>query len=453
MPPNKRLENIATAKIPSLLLQYSIPAIVAMSVEALYNITDRFFVGQTVGHLGIAGIALCFPISIFIMAMSMMIGVGGNTLFAIRLGAKKNTQAAVILNNSLILLLVAALLALVFGQLFMEPLLLMFGASEETLPYASRFLRILLIGAPFQTITPGMNQFIRSMGYPKTAMFRSLIGAGFNIFFDWLFLFQFGWGIEGAAYATVTSQLIAGIFVLHFFVSKDTPVKIQRRYMRLRFSYVRRIIIMGLPQSTMQFINSFMNVILNKSLIFYGAKTAYGGDLAVSAFGIVNGVAMMLVMPILGFVQGSQPLISYNYGAGEFSRVMRVVRYTLGISTAMMTAALIIIQLAAPYIAGAFVKDHSQLLELTTTSIRTFLIALPFTAIGIVSGQFFQGIGKPMTALVLTLNRQVFFLIPLLLIIPLSQGLNGIFMAAPISDTIAALVGSTLLVRQLRKMK
>lgn len=450
---NERLENISSESIPRLFLRFSIPAIISMSIEALYNIVDRFFVGQAVGHLGIAGITLCFPITLFIMALSMMIGVGGNTLFSIRLGAKKYRQTAIILNNSLILLLIVAFVALVFGQIFMEPLLRLFGASEETLPYAVSYLRILLFGAAFQTITPGMNHFIRSMGHPKTAMFRSLIGAGCNIIFDWLFILKWNLGMEGAAFATVLSQAIAGLFVLHFFIKKDTPIKIERRYMKLYLPYVRKIIVMGIPQSTMQFINSFMNVILNRSLVFYGAKTIYGGDMAISAFGIVNSVAMMVIMPILGFVQGAQPLIGYNYGAKEYKRVKSVIDYALGFSIATMFLAFIFIQWGAENIAAAFVKEENPLLnDLTVQAMKIYLIALPLTAMGIVSGNYFQGIGKPKTALILTLNRQVFFLIPLLLIIPLFAGLKGIFMAAPLADTVAAIVGMTLLIRHLKKM-
>ncbi|WP_173384845.1 MATE family efflux transporter, partial [Fibrobacter succinogenes] len=249
---SSKLNSFGTASIPKLVLQFSVPSIVSMLVNALYNIVDRLFVGQEVGSLGIAGITLCFPIMLFIMAMSMMIGVGGNTLFAIRLGQKKYIQASIILNNSFSLLLLMAATTFTLGEIFMEPLLRLFGASDQTLPVASSYMRILLCGAVFQTVAPGMNHFIRSMGHPKTAMFREVIGAVTNIALDWLFIVQFRWGIEGAAWATIGSQLVAASLITQFFVKKNTPIRIRWRHMKLRFAYVRKIIILGIPPSIMQ---------------------------------------------------------------------------------------------------------------------------------------------------------------------------------------------------------
>ena len=219
---SQRLNSFGTASIPKLVLQFSVPSIISMLVNALYNIVDRLFVGQGVGSLGIAGITLCFPICLFIMAMSMMIGVGGNTLFAIRLGQKKYIQASIILNNSFSLLILMAVFTFTMGEIFMEPLLRLFGASDQTLPVASSYMRILLCGAAFQTIAPGMNHFIRSMGHPKTAMFREIIGAVTNIVLDWLFIMKFHWGIEGAAWATICSQLVSASLITQFFVKKET---------------------------------------------------------------------------------------------------------------------------------------------------------------------------------------------------------------------------------------
>jgi len=450
---SKRLHSIGTASIPRLILLFSIPAIISMSVEALYNVVDRYFVGMGVGYLGIAGITLCFPIMIFIMAMSMMIGIGGNTLFAIRLGQKKYSQSALILNNSFALLVLIAVFVFVFGQIFMEPLLRSFGASNETLPYATGYMRIILFGAVFSTVTPGMNNFIRSMGHPKTAMFRTLIGAGCNVFFDWLFIMKFGWGIAGAAWATVLSQFVASLFVMSFFLQKETPIKINLRYMHLKMPYVRRIFIMGLPPSLMQLCNSLMNVILNKSLFFYGNQSPYGGDMAISAFGIVNGIALMMVMPVIGFVQGVQPIIGYNYGAKSFDRVRKTLKYALGYSVAFMCGAWCLIQFQSEWLVGFFARDNVLLTTLASKSIRMFLLALPMIGIGMICGNFFQGTGKPGRALILNMCRQVLILIPLLLIIPRFVGLKGVFMAAPIADTAAAMLSIFLLMLELRHMR
>ncbi len=449
---NSRLNTIGSASIPRLLLAFSVPAIISMIVESLYNITDRYFVAAGVGYLGIAGITLCFPISLFIMALSIIIGVGGNTLFAIRLGEKKYGQASLILNNAFTLLILMAVISLTLGEIFMDPLLVAFGASEETLPYASSYMRIILFGAVFQTVTPGMNHFIRSLGHPKTAMFRNLIGAGLNIFFDWLFIIQFHWGIEGAAWATVLSQAITTIFVMQFFFKKSTPIKISWKLMHLSFPYVRRIFIMGLPPSIMQICNSLMNVILNKSLVHYGNESPYGGDMAVSAFGIANSIAMMLIMPVMGFVQGGQPIIGYNYGAKLFVRVKKTLKVMLLVSVSWMTVCWILVQTNAEWFVHFFSGDNAQLLELSCKAMRTFLFAMPMIAVSMICGNYFQGTGKPGRSMLLNMSRQMIILIPFLLIMPCFFQLHGVFMAAPISDTVAAILAAVLLKLDMKKL-
>lgn len=450
---NNKISTLGTASIPKLILSFSIPAIISMIIESLYNIVDRYFVGQGVGYLGIAGITLCFPISLFIMALSMVIGVGANTLFSIRLGEKKYEQARIILNNALTLLILMALFSFTFGQIFMEPLLRSFGASEETLPYATSYMRIILCGAIFQTITPAMNHFIRSMGHPKTAMIRSIIGAIFNIFFDWLFIIKFKMGIEGAAWATILSQFIVAIFVLSFFFKKNTPIKLGIRYMKLKLPYVRKIFFLGTPPSIMQICNSLMNVVLNNSLAYYGMKSTYqSGDLAISAFGIINSVAMLLVMPLIAFVQGVQPLIGYNFGAKKFARVRYLVKIPLLYGTSIMVLVWFSVQTFAENLVIPFAAGNQDLINLATSGMRLWLFGIPMIAIGALSANFFQGTGKPGQAIFQNLTRQVLLLIPMLLLMGYIFGLKGIFLAAPISDTGAALLGLFLLRKELKKM-
>lgn len=451
-PSSASFNSIGSLSIPKLILQFSVPSMISMSVESLYSIVDRYFIAAEVGYLGIAGITLCFPISLFIMAMSILIGVGGNTLFSIRLGQKKPQQAAVILNHSLVLLVLMAILVFILGQVFLEPLLKAFGASELTLPYAKTYMSIILFGVLFQTINPGMNNFIRSMGHPKTAMFRMLIGAFFNVVFDWIFIVQFHWGVAGAAWATVLSQLISTLFIMWFFFRKETPIKIQWRFMRLKFVFVRRILIFGLPMSMMQICNSLMNIILNKSLATYGEQSTYGGDLAISAFGVINSIAMMVIMPLLGFVQGIQPILGFNYGAKNYDRVKSTLKHAFVLAISFLVGAWIVIQVGAPYLVRPFTSDNAALQELATSSIRTFLMAVPAIGVGMICGNFFQATGKPGRSIILHMSRQVLILIPLLLIIPRFQGLSGVFMAAPISDTLAAILGVFLLSKEWKKL-
>lgn len=449
---NARFNSIGTQSIPKLILQFSVPSIISMSVESLYNVVDRFFVAEEVGYLGITGITLCFPISLFIMAMSILIGIGGNILFSLKLGQKKHRQAAMILNHSLVLLTIVSIIVFALGQIFLEPLLKVFGASEVTLPYAKTYMSIILLGVFFQTINPGMNNFIRSMGHPKTAMFRMLIGAFCNVFFDWLFIVKFHWGIAGAAWATILSQFISFLFIIWFFFRKSTPIKIQARFMHLQFPFVRRILILGFPMSMMQVCNSLMNVILNRSLATYGNQSTYGGDLAISAFGVINSIAMMIIMPLLGFVQGIQPIVGFNYGAKNYSRVKSALKYAFVLAVSFLSIAWILIQVFAPNLVQPFASNNRELQELATHSMKIFLLGLPAIGVGMICGNYFQATGKPGRSIILNMSRQILILIPLLLIIPNFFGLSGVFMAAPISDTLAALLGVFLLSKEWKKM-
>ena len=456
---SERLNSFGTASIPKLVLQFSVPAIISMLVNALYNVVDRFFVGQGVGSLGIAGITLCFPICLFIMAMSMMVGVGGNTLFAIRLGQKKYIQASIILNNSFSLLILMAIGTFTLGEIFMVPLLKLFGASEQTLPVASSYMRILLCGAVFQTIAPGMNHFIRSMGHPKTAMFREIIGAVTNIILDWIFIMKFNWGIEGAAWATITSQLVASALITQFFVKKSSPIKIRWRHMKLRLPYVRKIYILGLPPSVMQVCNSLMNAILAWSLTTYGnisvksTGVLSGGDMAISAFGITNSIVCIVILPLLGFVHGTQPIIGYNYGARLNARVKETLKFTFIYAGSFMFITWAILMWQAETFVAPFAPNDPELIKLSAWAMRIFAAAFFMIPFGMVSGNFFQGTGKAFRAMFLNACRQVILLIPFLLILPHFFELKGVFMAQPIADTGAAIIGLCMLAYELKKLK
>ncbi|WP_294985704.1 MATE family efflux transporter [uncultured Fibrobacter sp.] len=454
-----RLNSFGSASIPKLVLQFSVPAIISMLVNALYNVVDRFFVGQGVGSLGIAGITLCFPIFLFMMAMSMMVGVGGNTLFAIRLGQKKYIQASIILNNSFSLLILMAIGVFTLGEIFMEPLLKLFGASEQTLPVASSYMRIILCGAIFQTIAPGMNHFIRSMGHPKTAMFREIVGAVTNIILDYIFIMQFHWGIEGAAWATLISQLVASALITQFFIKKDTPIKIRWRHMKLRVAYVRKIYILGLPPSVMQICNSLMNAILAWSLTTYGNMSVQavgalsGGDMAISAFGITNSIVSIIILPLLGFVHGTQPIIGYNYGARLNARVKETLKFTFIYAGSFMFVTWAILMWQAETFVAPFAPNDPELIKLSAWAMRIFAAAFFMIPFGMVSGNFFQGTGKALRAMFLNACRQVILLIPFLLILPHFFELKGVFMAQPIADTGAAIIGLAMLWHELKKLK
>lgn len=455
---NKKLNAMGTASIPKIIMQFSVPAIVSMLIEALYNIVDRYFVGQGVGSIGIGGITICFPIMLFIMAMSMIVGVGGNTLFAIRLGEKKYQQAAIILNNSFVLLIIMAVATLTLGQVFMVPLLKLFGASEQLLPVASSYMRIILLGTIFQTVTPGMNHFIRSMGHPKTAMTRVMIACLCNVFLDWLFIMKFHWGIEGAAWATVISQCVGTFFVMQFFFKKSTPIKINRRCMKLRAPYVRKIYILGLPPSVMQISNSLLNAILAWSLTTYGNRSLQvvngmqGGDQAISAFGIINSVVTIIILPLMGFVNGSQPIIGYNYGARNFDRVRGAFKFTMIYAVGFILVSWGIVMSFTQTFVTPFAPGDENMQHLASWAMRIFLCMMPLVPVGMVSGNLFQGIGKPWQSMFFNACRQLIILIPFLIIMPRFFELKGVFMAQPIADVGAALVATVMAFREFKKM-
>lgn len=459
---SEKLDAMGTASIPKIVMQFSIPSIISMVVESLYNIVDRYFVGQGVGSIGIGGITICFPIALFIMAMSMIIGVGGNTLFAIRLGEKKYQQAAIILNNSFVLLIIMAVCTFTLGQIFMEPLLRLFGASDQLLPVASSYMRIILFGAIFQTIVPGMNHFIRSMGHPKTAMSRVMIACFSNIVLDWLFIMKFRWGIEGAAWATIISQAIGGLAVMQFFVKKTTPIKINRRFMKLKAPYVRKIFILGLPPSIMQISNSLLNAIMAWSLTTYGLKslepivqngiTMNGGDQAISAFGVLNSVVSVIFMPLMGFIMGSQPIIGYNFGAKLYNRVRGTLKFTFIYAMAFILVTWSLVLIFTPTFVAPFVPNDREIQDLTCWAMHIFLTCMPLVPVGMVAGNFFQGTGKAGKSMFLNACRQIIILIPFLLIMPHFFDLKGVFMAQPISDTVTAVIAIVMMTHELKKM-
>ncbi|MFA6646943.1 MAG: MATE family efflux transporter, partial [Sphaerochaetaceae bacterium] len=304
-------------KISKLLIQFSVPAIVGMMANALYNIVDRIFIGNKagLGATGIAAITVSFPIMIILIALGLLFGIGGATLFAIKLGQKKEEEAEKAMGNAFSLLLLAGLTFTIFGQIFLTQILTLFGASVEVLPYAKEYMRIIFLGASFQIMSMGMNNFIRADGNPKIAMLSMFLGAGINLLLDPIFIFVLDMGMAGAALATVISQICASIWVVGYFFSKRSRSKLRRANMRLRKALILTIISLGIPVFTLQLANSLLNVVLNKTLI------AYGGDLGISAMGIVNSLQTLLIMPVIGINQGVLPIISFNFGARQFDRV------------------------------------------------------------------------------------------------------------------------------------
>jgi putative MATE family efflux protein len=421
-------KQLGEARISKLLFKFSIPAVTGMVVNALYNVVDRIFIGQGVGRMGIAGLTIAFPLMTVMMALSMLIGLGATALISIRLGEQRKEEAELIVGNAMVCLALIALTVTIFGLIFIDPLLRLFGASNDVLPYARDYMRIILLGAIYMSIGFGMNHFIRAEGNPKIAMLTMLLGAITNTILDPIFIFVLGWGIKGAAWATIISQAASAVWVLSYFLRKKSHLRIQIPNLKLKLDVVRQITALGSAPFMMQIAASVIGVILNTSL------ARYGGDLAISAMGIVNSVAMFFLMPLFGMNQGAQPIIGYNYGAEKFDRVKKTLKLAIAAATTVVLFGFTMMRLFPQSLVGLFSKEDPELISLSSRAMQIYLLMLPIIGFQIVSSNYFQAVGKPRQAMILSLSRQVLLLIPALLILPRFFGLNGVFYAGPVAD-------------------
>ena len=437
-----RSKQLGEEKVVKLLLKFSLPAIIGMLVNALYNVVDRIFIGNGVGSLGIAATTIAFPIMLIILAFAMLIGIGATSLISIRLGEKKKEEAELILANGIVMLAGVSLLISALGLVFLEPLLKIFGASQAVLPYAKDYVRIILWGSIFQCVSFGVNGFIRAEGDPKTAMVTMLIGAILNTILDPIFIFVFNWGIAGAAYATVLAQLIATAWMFKYYFSGKSLLKLHWQNFKLNPAIMSSIFAIGSAPFSMQLAACLLTVILNNSLSFYG------GDVAISGMGVIHSVITLILMPIFGINQGVQPIIGFNYGAGKFDRVKEALKLAMLAATAIVSIGFVVTQLFPQQIISLFNREDQQLIVFGTHALRTFLIFLPIIGFQIVGANYFQAVGKPKQAMFLSLSRQVLLFIPALLILPGIFGLDGILMAGPASDLISSLITGLWLWRE-----
>ena len=416
MDKSKELGNMNVSR---LMLKYFIPSFVGVFVNALYNIVDRIFIGQGVGALALSGISVIFPVMLIVMAFGMLIGIGAGVLVSINMGKKDMDKAEKVLGNSFILMVGISVFITLIGFLVKDPVLRSFGATQETIVYANDYLNIILFGVIFQVVGFSLNSVIRSEGNAKVAMYSMLLSAGTNLILDPIFIFVFDWGVKGAAYATVISMMVLCFWVLLHFKSERSVVKIRSKYFRLDTKIIMEILAIGMAPFVMQIANSFVQGLLNKTLI------SFGGDLAAGAMGIINSVVTLVLMSIVAINMASQPIIGFNYGAKDSSRVKEALRISMIAATIISISAFIFIQAIPDVIIRLFESKNSRLLELGRYGLRLAILALPVVGFQVVAGNFFQSVGKAKIATLLTLLRQVFILIPFLLVFPSFFGLNG----------------------------
>jgi putative MATE family efflux protein len=453
----ERVRRLEHRPVGRLLWEFSLPAIAATVGTAAHGVINRIFVGQTHEEIGLAAITVTFPIVTIMMAVGMTVGIGSNTLISIRLGEKKSEEAEKIVGQALFLFGIFAIGFLVFGLLFQEQLLKLLRTSDDVLPSAKQYLSIMFCGAFFHMISFGVNGFLRCEGKTHVAMFTMLIMVILNIIFDYLFLIVFKTGIWGAALATMLAQICSTSWVFWHYIYGNTLLRWRLKYIRWDGMLAKEVFTLGLPPFIMQIVACLIQVIQVRQIAYYGEQYGgqNGGDIALGAFGILFVVWMVTVFPILGINQGAQPIIGYNFGAAHFDRVAKTLRlaiyYVIGI-TFVFTAILMVFPevLLHPFTSG---KNKEAMLALACRATRIACCMLMAAGVTIVVSGYYQAIGNARMAIVLTLIRQVIVLVPMLLIMPYFWGLDGIWIAIPITDIVILFVTLALLKKELAKLR
>jgi putative MATE family efflux protein len=437
--------NLGTEGVGKLLLQYSVPAIIATAAASLYNIIDRIFIGQGVGPLAISGLALTFPLMNITAAFGAMVGIGASAMVSIRLGEHDRKGATMILGNAVMLNIILGIAVALATFIFLEPILYALGASKDTLPYAKEFMQIILAGNVFTHLYLGMNSIMRSSGYPNKAMFTTLTTVIVNLALAPIFIFVFKWGIRGAALATVVAQFIGTASTVIHFSKNNSFVHFLPGYMRLKSVIIRDIVSIGMSNFFILICGSAVFLIMNLSL------KKYGGDYAIGAFGIIGSIANLVAMIVMGFNQGMQPIVGYNFGARKTPRVIKAFKLTILAATCVTCFGFLLAEIFPRFIATAF-NNNSELINLSVTGMRLNLMMFPVVGFQIVSSSFFQSIGKAKISIFLSLTRQVLFLIPAILILPHFWGLKGVWLGGPVADFTSSLLTLLVLQWQIRKL-
>ncbi|WP_315515806.1 MATE family efflux transporter [Hoylesella shahii] len=436
---------LGTKPVGQLLMRYAVPAIIAMTASSLYNMVDSIFIGQGVGAMAISGLAITFPLMNLSTAFGAGVGVGASSLLSVKLGQKDYGAAQNILGNTVMLNIITGISFSIISLLFLEPILMFFGASAQTLPYAKDYMEIILCGNVITHLYFGLNALQRAAGKPQLSMYMTIFTVILNAILDPIFIWPLGLGIRGAAYATVLSQLFALIWQVVMFSNKAEFIHFKRGIYRLKSQLVKNIIGIGMSPFSMNVCACFVVIIINNSLV------DHGGDMAVGAYGIINRIAFIFVMITIGVNQGMQPIAGYNYGAMKFDRMMRVLKYAVICGTCVTTVGFIVGQFFPEQCVRLFTSDET-LISLSVHAMRLTTVSFPIIGFQMVVANFFQSIGKAKVSVFLSLSRQLVFLIPMLLILPTLYGVDGVWYSMPVADTISALVTAIIMYLFMRKI-
>lgn len=439
-------------KIGKLLRSYAVPSIISMLVGALYNIVDQFFIGRSVGMLGNAATNVAFPLSTLCTAAALLFGVGGAATFSLKLGAKKEKEAAEAVGNAVTLLCAVGVLISVVVLIFLRPLMRAFGATDDVLSLALTYTGITAYGFPFLIFTTGGTALVRADGSPRYSMVCTLTGAVLNTVLDPILIFKFQMGMAGAAAATVVGQVVSAIMVAAY-LFRFKSVRLQKGHFALHLQTALKIASLGTSHCFNQIAMMVVQIVLNNTMTYYGARSVYGSDIPLACSGIIAKVTMIFFSFVIGISQGLQPIAGYNYGAGNYARVRKVMRLALSFGTGIAVLFYVVFQVFPRQIIGLFGTGDEVYFAFAERYIRVFLMALFLDAIQPISSNFFTSIGKAKKGILLSLTRQVIFLLPLLLVLPIFFGLDGAMYAGPLADTVAAVLSGVMVAKEFRNMR
>lgn len=447
------IENeLAVKPVGKLIVKYAIPSVISLIVTALYNIVDQIFIGNAVGYLGNGATNVVFPITIIQHGLAMLLGCGCGAFLNIRLGQGKQRDAEKGVGNTIVALIALAIILPVLCYSLVEPLVKLFGATEGILPYALDYGKIIIIGFPFVIMYTGLNQIIRADGNPHMAMISMLSGAILNVFLDYLFVFQIPWGVKGAALATIIGQAVS-FFISLVYIFKLKHVKLDRKCFRMEGRIIGDVVGIGASSFITQAAIVVYTAVMNNVLVQYGAQSVYGPDIPIAAIGVVMKVNAVLINIVIGIVIGGQPLISYNYGAKNYKRVKESFKIVILLSIIISIFAFIAFQVFPEEVSGIFGKENELYTEFAVKCFRIMLLLCIPNAFQLVSGIFIQSIGKPGLAMLISLSRQMIFLIPAILIMPHFFGIEGALWGFPIADALAFILAVICIIREFKKMK
>lgn len=437
---------LGTESIGKLLMQYAVPAIIAMTASSLYNMVDSIFIGHGVGTMAISGLALTFPLMNLAAAFGSLVGVGASTLISVKLGQKDYDTAQRVLGNVLVLNILLGVAFTVVVMAFLDPILYFFGGSDETVGYARDYMQIILLGNAVTHLYLGLNAVLRSSGHPQKAMYATIATVVINTILDPVFIYGFGWGIRGAAIATIVAQIISLLWQFRIFSNKDELLHFHRGIFRLKRKIVFDSLAIGMSPFLMNMAACFIVILINQGL------KRYGGDLAIGAFGIVNRLVFIIVMIVMGLNQGMQPIAGYNFGARQYDRVTKALKLTIMYATGVTTFGFVAGMLFSNLIVSIFTSD-AELIDLSARGLRIVVMFFPIIGFQMVTANFFQSIGMASKAIFLSLTRQMVVLLPCLLILPRFFGAAGVWYSMPISDLLASLIAAVMLMWQFRKFR